>query len=718
MATKKQTVTPETGEVSTVADDTKKRPAPKKTTKRAASKPAQENEPDRPEEQNADFSKDEAKLAVEPSEYGIGEEMRVEEAPEAGDREESDIPEAAQDSEPDRPEEQSVDFSEDEVMLAVESPEYDLGEETMDEEISEVGDLKESKISEAVNELATKTKQELLAYLESIIEEGPIQNIRRNVEAVKIAFYKRYNAEVDQLSRAFTEAGNEPETFVPPLDEAEQKLKELFAKYRKKRDEYLSTLERRKEDSLAIKQHIIEELKELVNSNETLNHTFNTFRDLQQKWRETGPVPIAYVKDVWETYNHHVENFYNYIKINKELRDLDLKRNYEAKTKLCEEAEALFLDSSVINAFNKLQKLHEQWRETGPVVPEHKEAVWERFKAASSRINKQHQEHFDRLKAEQQRNYELKRELCKKVEDLCEGIYTQRKDWAKASEELVEIQKVWKRIGFAPKKENTKIYERFRATCDRFFELKRNYYLGAKSEMEHKLQQKIDICALAESLQESEDWNKTTDEFIALQKRWKEIGPVARRHSDAVWKRFRTACDRFFERKGLHFSEWEAEHDVNLASKRALLEEMEAYSVKEAEFDAIKEFQRRWNEIGHVPFKHKEAFNKKFRALVDTMFASLKGNDRDRSLDRFKTKISTMKSSGGNKLRSERERLYSKVKLLESDIATLENNIGFFSKSRNAEAMIAEVKPKIEKSKEEMNRIIEKVKLIDRENGE
>ena len=451
-----------------------------------------------------------------------------------------------------------------------------------------------------------------------------------------------------------------------------------------------------------------------MNSNETMNQTFQTFRELQQRWKETGVVPQANVKEVWETYNLHVENFYNYIKINKELRDLDLQRNLEAKVALCEAAEALAAESSIVVAFRKLQELHEQWRETGPVAAEHKEAIWERFKEASSRINKLHQEYFGGIKEEQKKNLELKTELCVKAEELTTRMLTSRKEWTKASEELIEIQKVWKTIGFAPKKDNTKIYERFRAACDKFFEVKRSFYDGIKSEMEHNLALKIEICEAAEAIQDSEQWKKASDELIALQKRWKSVGPVSRRHSDAVWKRFRAACDHFFARKSEHFSSVDAEYADNLAKKNALLEEIEAFELGGAGYEAIKEFQSRWNAIGFVPIKEKESLQKRYKAAIDRLFEQLRSGDKARNAEKFRNKINAIKAGGG-KLRSEREKLYNKVKQLEADIATLENNIGFFAHSKGAEAMIREVENKIARAKAEMAEAIEKINLIDKQ---
>ncbi|MFI3316492.1 MAG: DUF349 domain-containing protein [Rikenellaceae bacterium] len=561
--------------------------------------------------------------------------------------------------------------------------------------------------------LDAKSKEELVELFATLLQNETVQSLRQSVESIKIAFYKIHRSEVDALRATFIEEGGLEEEFVAPTDAAETKLKDLFKLYRKERDEYLASLEQQKEENLKLKLEVIEELKELINSDETINHTFTRFRELQQRWKDIGLVPLQNVKDLWETYNLHIENFYNFIKINKELRDLDLKRNLTAKTELCEEAEALCTEPSIIEAFRKLQKLHEQWHETGPVANEFKEALWERFRSASSRINKLHQEHFESMKAEQVTNLELKTKLCQEAEDLLSEMLSARKDWNKASDKLLELQKVWKSIGFAPKKDNNKIYERFRSACDKFFEAKREFYSSAKSEMDHNMELKTELCEAAESLQTSEDWKATTDALLELQAKWKKIGAVPRRYSDQIWKRFRAACDIFFERKSQHFSGRDTEQESNLEAKKALLEEMKAFDIKEGGFDAIKNFQRRWSEIGFVPIKQKDAIQKEYKEVVDVMFSTLRGSERDRSMNRFKEKVSAMKGSGDRRMKSERERLYNKVRQLEADIALLENNIGFFANSKGAESMIADVKAKIQRAKDEMQQTIEKVKLID-----
>ena len=614
-------------------------------------------------------------------------------------------------SEEDASRDVQVDFADEEAALAAQNAGLEIEGATPEEEAAE--ELAAQKLEE--DKFAGKGKEELVALFARMLEEQPVQSIRRDVEALKIAFYRIRRAEVEAARRRFVEEGGAEEDFAPSVDGAEIRLKEQFKEYRRRRDAFIANLEAEKEANLKVKQAIIEELKELVNSDETLNHTFNKFRELQQRWKDTGIVPQQHVKDLWETYNLHVENFYSFIKINKELRDLDLKKNYEQKVALCEQAEALVLEPSVVEAFHKLQKLHDEWRETGPVANEYKETLWERFKAASSRINKQHQEHFETLKGEQVKNLELKTGLCVATEELSSQPLTTRKEWNRASDRLLEIQKTWKTIGFAPKKDNNRIYERFRTACDRFFEAKRQFYAGMKTEMEHNLQLKIEICEAAESLMNSEEWKKATDELIALQARWKEIGAVSRRHSDAIWKRFRAACDKFFERKASHFASVDGEHEENLRQKLALLDEMAAADVKAGGYDVIREFQRRWGEIGFVPIKQKDAIQKKYKAAVDALFNTLRGSERDRSMNRFREKVSTLKSAGSNRLRSERERLYNKVRQLEQEIGLLENNIGFFAKSKNAEALVADVKAKIDRAREEMAAAIEKVKLIDRQ---
>lgn len=589
-------------------------------------------------------------------------------------------------------------------------------EETVSEEpsLEATGNSTQEEVPSA-NPYSGKTQGELIALLGDMIENRPVQNIRSDIEALKIAFYKEGRAKIEAERESFIVNGGDPEQFQPEENPNEIEFKGLLVRYREKRDAFLNRAEQDKEESYQKKVKIIEELKELINGNETLGNTFQMFRELQQRWKDAGIVPQEKIKDLWETYHHHVENFYNYIKINKELRDLDLKKNYEAKTELAEEAEALMLIPSATDAFHKLQKLHDQWREIGPVAPEYKDALWERFKAASTQINKRHQTYFEGIKEEQRQNLALKAELCNKVDELAASTFESKKEWDDASNQIIEIQKVWKTIGFAPKKENNTIYERFRTACDKFFEAKRNFYHGVKSELDDNLQAKLDLCVQAEALQESEDWKATTDALIALQKKWKEIGPTSRKQSEKVWNRFRAACDKFFERKGQHFGNQDSQFAENLAQKQAMLQHMWQIVNEKGEitFDKIKEYQRQWAEIGFVPIKQKDAIQTEYRKVVDALFDLLRGEERDRHIRNFKDRVNKIQTTGARKLSNERDKLYNKVRQIEADIQVWENNIGFFAKSKNAEVLIKEVENKIAKAKEQIATMIEKINLID-----
>ncbi|MBR0340132.1 MAG: DUF349 domain-containing protein, partial [Alistipes sp.] len=433
-------------------------------------------------------------------------------------------------------------------------------EETNDQttEIA-AADLQQTEVG-ATSEIARLSKEEVLALLAEKVASEPSANLRNEVEALKVAFYKLHRADIEARRKAFFAENGEDAAYTPQIDEAEVRFKELYNIYRTKRDEALALSDKEKEDNYAAKLAIIEELKQLVDSEEALNTTFAKFHELQARWRSIGQVAQSHVSDLYETYNLHIENFYDYVKINKELRDLDWKRNLEAKTALCEQAEALTEASSVVEAFHKLQKLHEEWREVGPVAIEHKDALWARFKAASTIINRRHQEHFEGIKAEQLHNFERKSALCDEVESIVNEAPTTHKGWNKASERLQAIQAEWRTIGFAPKRENNKVYDRFRTACDKFFEAKHAFYAEAKEDMSNNLEIKTALCERAEAIAERTDWAKATEELLALQAEWKASGAVSRKYADAIWKRFRAACDKFFANKSQHFSSVDNEY--------------------------------------------------------------------------------------------------------------------------------------------------------------
>ncbi|MDR2802150.1 MAG: DUF349 domain-containing protein [Prevotellaceae bacterium] len=573
---------------------------------------------------------------------------------------------------------------------------------------------------EAARQYAELSRKELLDIFKGLLVSTTAEAtdaLRREAELIKTAFYKQ----LSQERKSHEPQGNEtPAAAEPVTDELETSFKHLYNEYKQKRAVQNQQAEQEKEENLVKKLAIIEELKILLNKQEDLNLTFPAFRALQQHWRETGPVPASHTKDVWDTYQYNVERFYDYVKINNELRDLDLKKNLETKTGLCEKAEELLLEPSIINAFNKLQRYHEQWRETGPVARELREQVWERFKNTTTAINKKHQEYFEQQKEEQLKKLAAKQALCEQAEELANTEITSNNEWNNMSRKLEKLRQVWKTIGFATRKDNAKVFERFRAACDKFYTAKREFYGSFKGEMRQNLQLKMALCEQAEALKESDDWKKTTDKFISLQKQWKEVGPVTRKQSDATWKRFRSACDEFFSRKQKYASAVDAQYDENLRLKEAVIQEIESFVPSEdikGNLDALKEFQRRWTEVGFVPIKDKERIQNAYRTAIDKHFSSLHISDTDKKIIRFKHRIEDMNQSGkANRfMRSEREKLVQKLRQLESDMALWENNIGFFAKSKNADALIADVNKKIIAAKEEIKTVEAKIKLIDQQ---
>ena len=566
--------------------------------------------------------------------------------------------------------------------------------------------------------LALMSKVELIALLSELLSTRPVETVINDVENIKINYYKKHKAEIERKRKAFVEQGGELEDFKVEDDPYENEIKELLKKYRDLKAEFNKAQDEQKHQNLDEKYRIIEEIKELVKNKESINRTFQEFRELQKKWRSLGPVPQQNVKDLWETYHHHVEAFYDYIRINQELRDLDLKKNLESKIHLCEKAEELLLESNVVEAFRILQDLHDQWREIGPVPAEMRVEIWNRFKEATSKINRKHQEHFVDLKNEQKKNLETKNVLCEKAEELCNMEINSNKEWTARSHELMELQKVWKTIGFAPKKDNAKIYKRFRDACDTFFNRKREFYGVFKEEQNNNLQLKIDLCIQAEALRDSSEWKKTTEELIALQQRWKEIGPVHHKQSEKVWKRFRSACDTFFERKSKHFSEIDSSFGSNLLKKIELIKQIEEFQITEdaeACLKNLKDFQRQWSEIGFVPLKDKDEIQEKYRDAINKKFDDLRIDDNHRNLLKFKTKLEDFleKPNGMQRIRQEREKFITRLKQLENDIVLWENNIGFFTRSRNAESVIKDVESKIENTKKDIELLNRKISMID-----
>ena len=561
-------------------------------------------------------------------------------------------------------------------------------------------------------------KNELVKRLKDVLKNYPVEKIKEEVEAIKGAFYKKHKAELEDQKRKFLESGELEENFAPPVDSLEIDLKRLLQEFKARKAEFNRRLEEERQNNYQAKLDVIDGIKELINGQESLNETFQAFRDLQQRWRNIGHIPQEKVHDLWETYNYHIENFYNYIKINKELRDLDLKKNLEAKIGLCEKAEKLLLEPTIVKAFKTLQKYHDQWREIGPVPHDKKEDLWARFKEATSLINKRHQEYFEGLKDQLQKNLEAKTELCEKAESLIEGELHSPKEWEAKSKQLIELQSIWKTIGFAPKRDNNKIYERFRSACDSFFNAKREFFKSYKSEQSHNLDLKTELCLQAESMKESTDWKRTTDEYIKIQKRWKEIGPVPRKQSDVIWKRFRSACDAFFDHKSNFFSHKDEEQDKNLELKEALIKEVAAFEASdnsEENFNKLQDFQHRWSEIGHVPIKDKDRVNQEFRGLINQYFDNLNLDEYHKNVEKFRNKIENYKTNNlsGDRLTQERNKIINKLKQLENDITVWENNIGFFAKSKKSEALVRDFQHKIETGRRNIKLLNKKLDMLE-----
>lgn len=566
---------------------------------------------------------------------------------------------------------------------------------------------------------STFEKEHLISRLSLLIEERPVNEIKGDIDRIKINFYKKHRSEFELKKMQFLNEGGELKDFKPVDDPLELNLKELLKQFKKKKSELNKTIEINKQENLKKKYEIINEIKDLINREESLHKTFQEFRDLQASWRGVGIIPQQNVKDLWETYHHHVEKFYGFVKINKELRDLDLKKNQESKINLCETAEKILLESNVVDTYKTLQKYHDQWREIGPVPHENKNEIWERFKDVTAKINKRHHQYYQDLKDQQKNNLEKKTELCDKVEEINKQCNMESPgNWEKRADEIKKLQTAWRSIGFAPRKHNNKIYKKFREACDAFFQTKRNYYIEHKDVQNNNLKIKTDLCIQAESFQDSEDWKKTTDALIKLQKKWKEAGPVPRKSSEKVWKCFRAACDKFFERKSEYYSNRDEIFKDNYKLKKELISEIEKQEpVDDAEesFDKIKDFQRRWNEIGFVPFKQKDVLIDLYRSAINKQFDKLNIDEFGKNKLKYENKLEQLRESpkGSFKAKIDREKFYNRIKKIESDIVLWENNKGFFAKSANAESLIREIDEKIDKSRENVRLMEEKIKMID-----
>jgi hypothetical protein len=561
------------------------------------------------------------------------------------------------------------------------------------------------------------SKEEILDNLATLVE-STTETARNEVEALKQAFYKIHRNEIEELKNTFLKNGGEETDFVAPEDETENKLKELLTIYKEKRAAILAEEEKVKAANYALKLQLIDQLKALTESQEDFNKLYNDFKEIQQKWKEIKNVPQEYVNDLWKNYQIYCEKFYDLIKINNQFRDYDFKKNLELKTSLCETVEKLQTETDVVSAFHQLQKLHQQWREIGPVAKDLRDELWNRFKTASTIINKRHQEHFETLKSKEQDNLEAKTAICEQIENIDFATLKSFKDWEDKNKEIISLQEKWKTIGFAPKKSNVKIFERFRTACDVYFNRKSEFYKNIKEEMEKNLALKKALCEKAETLKDSTDWKNTSEKLIALQKEWKTIGAVTRKHSDTIWKRFITACDYFFEQKNKNMSSQKNVEQTNLAAKIALIEKIKAIdeSNHNEAISILKGYMAEWNAIGHVPFKEKDKIYKEYHEAIDNQFDRFRVDQSDRKMQAFRNNLNELGNGekGKGKLFNEREKLIRMYERMKNELQTYENNIGFLSiSSKGGGGLFKEMERKIEKLKDEMALTIKKIEAID-----
>lgn len=567
-----------------------------------------------------------------------------------------------------------------------------MSENIIPEKVQEIISDVEETVTDTVEDLSDKTLSELSDIFVSIRNGADSMMRSKEAEAVKSAFYKL-------LSKIKSENGEE-NPLNNPFEAVEQNFKAMYADYKKERADFNRRQEEEREANLVKKQAIIDELKALVEGQEDVSAQFPAFRELQNRWREAGPVPVKSFRDINDTYQYYVEKFYDMVKINRDLRDLDFRKNLEAKEALCEAAEKLAENENVVNAFHELQKLHEQWKEFGPVAKEKREDIWNRFKAATAVINKRYQAHFEGLKEQQEENLAKKKVLCEKLEEIAGREIANASEWTTLSKEIEALQAEWRTIGFATKKENQKIYDRFRAACDKFFERKRDYYTSIKDNMNENLEKKQAIIEQAEALKSSTEWKKATDQFISLQKQWKEIGAVPRKKSEQLWKRFRAACDEFFANRDAN-AKPENDYYGNLKAKKRLIEEVRAYELSQDETvnaEQMRSFNERWQAIGHVPFKEKDTVIAEFKEAMQEKFPLFSSRQRGGQ---------TRQPAAP---KSPKDVLIAKYNALQQDITTYENNIGFFAASKNSAPLIQQMQQKIDDAKEELKKLEERIR--------
>ena len=596
----------------------------------------------------------------------------------------------------------------------------ELEEEKKAAEVSEPATTEtpaEEIVSEKPVEPVQKlTKEEILAKLKEVVAD--VENVAKpEIDGLKQSFYKLHNAEQDAARKLFIENGGAAENFVPQTDCVEEEFKNIMSVIKEKRSALTAELEKQKEMNLQVKLSIIEELKELVESPDDANKSYTEFKKLQQQWNEVKLVPQAKVNELWKNYQLYVEKFYDLLKLNNEFREYDFKKNLEIKTHLCEAAEKLADEADVVSAFHQLQKLHQEFRDTGPVAKELRDEIWARFKAASTTVNRRHQQHFEALKEVEQHNLDQKTVICEIIEAIDYKELTSFASWESKTQEVIALQNKWKTIGFAPQKMNVKIFERFRKACDEFFRKKGEFFKTLKEGMNENLEKKRALCEKAEALKDSTDWKATADELTKLQKEWKTIGPVAKKYSDAVWKRFISACDYFFEQKNKATSSQRSVEQENLEQKKNIIEKLNAIDDQmdtEGATQLVRDLMKEWNGVGHVPFKEKDRIYKQYHSQIDKLFERFNISASNKKLSNFKSTISSIQEGSPQALYREREKLVRAFDNMKNELQTYENNLGFLTtSSKKGNSLLTEINRKVEKLKADIELVKEKIKVVD-----
>lgn len=577
--------------------------------------------------------------------------------------------------------------------------------------------IEEIEAPELEQHYNTLSREALIDELNALLQSGDINSIKNKVALIKFAFYKITNEEKQLHYHQFIEEGGKKEDYNPAEDELELKFKATFQIYKEKKIKYNEELEREKLENLTKKQQIIDELKLLINSEETLKKTYDDFKILQEKWKEIGPVPRSENNVMWQNYHFLVEKFFDKVKINKELKDLDLRKNLENKILLCEKAEELILEPSIQVSFKKIQQYHEEWKEIGPVPQDKKDEIWERFKNATDKINQRRQEYYETMHAQYENNLLAKTALCEKAEQILSREYKSLKEWQDATNEMNELLKIWKTIGQVSKKYNNEIWSRFKTYLDTFFANKSEHLTKLKDEQLHNYNLKLDLCVQAEAIKERKDWKNATQELLDIQKQWKEIGPVPRKYQDKIWLRFRAACDEFFNNKSSYFANINENETNNLKLKEELIEKIKNFQFTEdrnENMQQLKDIQRQWSEIGHVPLNEKERIQSEFRKHINACFDKLRTTSSEMAALNYKNRVEALKSgtNGTKQLMKEKSFISGKISKLKEDINLWENNIGFLAHSKQADLLKSEFEKKIENAKQEVAFLEAKLKML------